>query len=879
MDKNFIKIDDLVRQRLGGVEERERSGSWLNMRELLDKEMPQRKRIGIFYWRRIFNAVAIMSLVATVCVGSYEFSSAFRGNSMSDVTTIAEVSGVNRESGSSFNLPANENTSVDSEKEAIKLAGRYYTGKEQKKRYIAPTNRADKVSETAAAPSVARKESVAKQPSDKIGITSKTTNSRITGTTTNTYLTVNNHKSSVTVSKRLINESDTKNAATATMNSASGSIKNDGNESVANTDANAVATVSPAATKDAAAQQNVGSSNTNGAKAANRSAKAKSSFGNNHPAGVALKDNRPSSAKANIDNSAANDNAIETGAMAAATKPANNDKSNPGHKSASNSKQSLNGATDMGEMALNSTNKSNGADKTAAEKMAIATQAPMSVKGDNPAAASATSIPAMQAGVTASESKNGATSSALTTPATAVASNTAVAANKPAGRSLGTGGVATKNPAAEKTSQNKKVIMKLLVHQRKIKISDNEYSDQLDTISMEKVHMDLGIKTPAASTASDDNVKSKKGSTDLASTGNTAKGNTTGTATATNNSSNQTTGGNATAANTTTANNAPAVKEKAALSTSGAVAAKPAKAGRGKKAANNTIADSDEASGADTEGGAANENNTVAAQPVIGAATSAATLPAGSTEVKGKPEAAKKNSGVSLVQKLSLAFNDVKQNAAGAKFTAGLTAGINSNYFGTASFKGFQFGVTGNLIFNDTWNLMTEIKYFHRLNNNTSVEDNFYTYTQVGTQYRRDLQLNSFSFSALHSLEMPVAIRYSKGNFNFYTGGNFLYTFSINTGAETMPAVNSTATFVNQPGTDNAPTLSEQDFRSRFGLGYLLGFAYQVAPSVSLDLRSVQTVWDNAATTGAKSISGQLYKTPSIQLSVMYRLGGNRNKD
>jgi hypothetical protein len=685
MDKNFIKIDDLVRQRLGGVEERERSGSWLNMRELLDKEMPQRKRIGIFYWRRIFNAVAIMSLVATVCVGSYEFSSAFRGNSTSDVTAIAEVSGVNRESGSSFNVPANENTSVDSEKEAIKLAGRYYTGKEQKKRYIAPTNRADKVSETATAPSVARKESVAKQPSDKNGITSKTTDSRITGTTTNTYLTVNNHKSSVTVSKGLINESDTKNAATATMNSASGSIKNDGNESGANKDANAVATVSPAAGKDAAAQQNVGSSNTNGAKAANRSAKAKSSFGNNHPAGVALKDNRPSSAKANIDNSAANDNVIENSAMAAATKRANSDKGKPGHKSASNSKQSLNGATDMGEMALNSTSKSNSADKTVAEKMAIATQTPMSVKGDNPTATSATSIPAMQAGVTASESKNGATSAALTTPATAVASNTAVAANKPAGRSLGTGGVATKNPAAEKTSQNKKVIMKLLVHQRKIKISDNEYSDQLDTISMEKVHMDLGIKTPAANTASDDNLKSKKGSTDLASTTNAAKTNAAGTAT--NENSNNTIGAIATAANTTTANNAPAVKEKAALSTSGAVAAKSAKAGGNKKAANNSAAANDEVSGAVSEEGAVAEDNAVAAQPLIGAATTAATLPAGSAEVKNKPEAAKKSSGVSLIQKLSLAFNDVKQNAGAAKFTAGLTAGINSNYFGTSQFQ------------------------------------------------------------------------------------------------------------------------------------------------------------------------------------------------
>ena len=47
MDKNFVEIDNLVKQRLGGGEEHERPGSWQNMRELLDKEMPQAQPVSL----------------------------------------------------------------------------------------------------------------------------------------------------------------------------------------------------------------------------------------------------------------------------------------------------------------------------------------------------------------------------------------------------------------------------------------------------------------------------------------------------------------------------------------------------------------------------------------------------------------------------------------------------------------------------------------------------------------------------------------------------------------------------------------------------------------------------------------------------------------
>ena len=238
----------------------------------------------------------------------------------------------------------------------------------------------------------------------------------------------------------------------------------------------------------------------------------------------------------------------------------------------------------------------------------------------------------------------------------------------------------------------------------------------------------------------------------------------------------------------------------------------------------------------------------------------------------------KKSSGAMALENLSSAFNEIKSHVGGVQFAPGLTAGINGTFFGPNSFKGFQFGFTGNFIFGENFNIMTELKYFHRINGNYAVNDNYYTYTPTSGGYTRQLQLNSYSFSTLHSMELPVAVRYHTGNFNFYVGGNLVYTFSINTGAAIQPD-NSNVSVVPTPLSDNAPKLQASDFNSRFGLGYLLGISYQVSPNVTLDLRNVQTAWDNSKSGGSKIVSDQLYRSPSLQLSLNYRLGGNKNKD
>jgi hypothetical protein len=89
MDKNFINVDDLVRQKLEGREEREPSGAWLNMQELLNKEMPQAGPVGSLLWRRVFSTMAVMLVVGAAGVGGYKLISAPDGvNKQADVTKI-----------------------------------------------------------------------------------------------------------------------------------------------------------------------------------------------------------------------------------------------------------------------------------------------------------------------------------------------------------------------------------------------------------------------------------------------------------------------------------------------------------------------------------------------------------------------------------------------------------------------------------------------------------------------------------------------------------------------------------------------------------------------------------------------------------------------
>lgn len=791
MDKNFVKIDDLVRQRLGGVEEKEPAGAWGRMHDLLDREMPQKRRIGIFYWRRIFSAVAVLSLVGTVCVGSYELASVHRKRLVADIPAPS----VNREAeGSLYRLGAQTSeagtaASADADPDG-RANGESDSKQVQKGRYVAAaagTTNHDAPSRAIITTPIHTTDNPTQSQKPNTSTTGKAIKNHTENNTPKTVQHIHHATAQVADAGAATTTVNVKHLTTATPSLA----------------VNASPATGSAATQPSGAAKSHNTANAaSGTSATGVPAKSAGIAAANttNPSGTAIP-------KQHTDRLALNGQAA--GNTAHATLPNPTTVAIPATESkASQPSAAGTSATQGAPLAANTGAASSGTTAQSAQALSAHANA-------------------------------GKTNTDRTTTDMDRLDNTAVAA-KSTGYDYSTGGALKKNPSPENTTSAKRVITKVLVHQRSIKISDNTYAYPLDTISTEKISMDV---KPTA-----DEIAAAENATATTTGAKAAKPAAKKGGSGSNNS--------ATAANTT-ASKSSAGANGGGYATGGAV---------------------NKPHSASGNAGDENEESTEAMSALSAAAvTPESATPAVAAEQKKE---ATKKSGASLVQKLSAAFNDIKTNMAHPQFTGGIAAGINANYFGPKSFKGFQFGVTGNLAFNEQWSIMSELKYFHRLAGNTSVEDDYYTYTPMANgTYRKDKQSNSYSFSALHTLEMPVAVRYSVGNFSFYAGANLVYSFSINTGAATMPDPNATPEYVNAIGNDNAPKYTEQDFKSRFGLGYLLGFNYQVAPNTSLDLRSVQTVWDNAATTGAKAISGQLYKSPSLQLSIMYRIGRNRDKE
>jgi hypothetical protein len=215
-------------------------------------------------------------------------------------------------------------------------------------------------------------------------------------------------------------------------------------------------------------------------------------------------------------------------------------------------------------------------------------------------------------------------------------------------------------------------------------------------------------------------------------------------------------------------------------------------------------------------------------------------------------------------------MQDVKFNLAQIRFYPGVSAGYS--YMSTRNISGVQFGLFGLVTFGEHWNAMTEIKYSHRFNSGTVLDDSYSIIKPSGTGFLQSKVENFFKFTTLQSIEMPIALRYAAGRLNLFGGINLNYNFAIDAEQVTVyPDESAYAPTVNPNWADNKPTITYNDFHSRFAMGYLLGAGYELSPAIQLDLRATKNVWDNAKRVGAEQVSQQLFRAPTFQVSIFYR--------
>lgn len=220
----------------------------------------------------------------------------------------------------------------------------------------------------------------------------------------------------------------------------------------------------------------------------------------------------------------------------------------------------------------------------------------------------------------------------------------------------------------------------------------------------------------------------------------------------------------------------------------------------------------------------------------------------------------------------------------------GITAGVNAALFTSShNYGGFHAGVSNLTPINDHLSFLSEIKFYYRSNSGYSVQDiqssmkgftadttTLYNQNQTIYTYYMDSSVRRYNFKHMYSVEMPLSLQYHLNRLSFYGGINLAYNTRLNTTMVTTNTVAPRVDTVDKNFAFMAPSSSNykyvgDDFKSRFGVGYMFGASYSFSPKLYIDLRATQTQWDNSKTVTSRNISSGVFKIPYIQFSLGYR--------
>lgn len=238
-------------------------------------------------------------------------------------------------------------------------------------------------------------------------------------------------------------------------------------------------------------------------------------------------------------------------------------------------------------------------------------------------------------------------------------------------------------------------------------------------------------------------------------------------------------------------------------------------------------------------------------------------------------------------------FNQLVQNTSqgianyfdgSRNFYAALVLGGNTS-FGNPGAFGLQLGIAGLYQLSERLTLAAELKYVNHYFSNYSLDDQSITFENVNSQQISGIEwlfsgtqkttTSSYKINNFGALEMPITLNYNLGRVSVFGGLNMAYAFPVKWTKEntlnTVP-VEQTRTQNENPFKNSAFTIDEQnDFSSRFGLGYVWGLNYDFSRKVSLDARLTQILWDNNK--GNTDAIKRLFHVPTLQVSFGYYFG------
>ncbi len=938
MDKNFVNVDDLVRQRLSGGEEKERAGAWMRMSELLEQEEKSRP-VGL-YWRRMFGALGVLFLITSVTVGGYKMSNSLHNGNSSSYMPLIAANNVAKSNGSDAinenspaaksgnnanndskvsltttgesalanNTPSTNNTPVDNKSTSVNNTNHQSSTNTNSTTEV---KTASTINHTSTKPGL-NNEGNTTSPAVKTGLgnthNNKSENLVATNQTSNNKSETGTksvaHKSGSTASIGALNSSVASNTvnntlpgtnqvnntinATKPVNSKEGLSKTTNNKEVktniASGDNSQVASLNNKATQPADNKTTDNKTTTEHVAATNNGEKGHGHRSNHH-SNTSHTASTTTGTQQNTEKLVAN-----------ANKPSGSATSTPA---------SINNADNKTAVAKNSNEpvkKSNRHHTSSINnsKQGIANRNTNQSKADN--STSATKDDNKLAKTDNRSTKNqvanhDAKTTANNDGSVAVANNNATKhTSKPT-----TSNLASNNKNTQTSANTKNSLAKTTANHHRTNRRNTADIKKMNQLALAANNGgNTGNNAKATAIANNDLTtggNNQKNNTSIAKTNNSAdngtvakndpKTTTPGKQGAKGGSTTGTT--NADVANNTTQKHITREMQVIVLKQSKFRSEPNQKDFKFDTISNEKIIEyatneensTNETGAAGKDSYASNANNKNASGK-----TKNALIPGSAADSKQSKDGSLKSGGdntsaLDAAKNISAAFNDIKYKVGNAIFAPGLTAGINGTFFGPNSFKGFQFGVTGKFIFGEDISIMGELKYFNRSNNDFAMTDNFYRYVQNqgSNTFSKEQVSNTYSFSTLHSFEVPISVRYMVGNFDFFGGFNLIYNLGINIDAAPPIVANPVPGTFTQIGNDNKPALAVSDFDSKFGLGYLFGFSYQLSPNLALDIRNVQTFWNSGGGSGAKYVSEQLYKSPSIQLSLSYRLGGRNIKD